>query len=358
MSAAPALVPSANRGLKVLSPSLSQSLEIAHIDFMTFTFNFKMLAGQYGASIESVYNQLFAESESINEEVRERLIRLIFTHFFDETADGIKLELQLGGFRNFYENHIKIITNYGDMCGFIALGGSRQKGSVCIELTGLACTHVTAWGRLRGLVDDVKGKISRVDIAHDDYAGTYNLDDAVRWYERGDFTNGGRPPAIEHRGWNDDSGRTLYIGKNTGNQQLCVYEKGKQSGDPSSKWIRWEGRFGSKYREIPLEILENPAAYLLGHYPALFWIEAKASKMKTSMLKASATITSAMSHLKRQYGALLHLLSSHIQADTHLLQLVFKSIQRDRLPRWALPTPESQQAFLEHIHAISINKHS
>lgn len=357
MNAALGIVPSANRGLKsfkTLVPSLAQALEIAHVDFLTFTFDAGyLIADASTATIEAVRRELLKESARAEEGARARLAWLVFDQLLSDEAPGLSLEEELRGFRNFYDNHRRILSPAGEVCGFVALGGERQKSTICVELTGTGCAHVTAWDTLRAKLAQVQAKLSRVDVAHDDYSGEFGLSDAIRWYNEGLFTSRGRPPALQEMGWNDESGRTVYIGKNVGNQQLCVYEKGKQQGDTESKWIRWEGRFGAKYRVIPLEILTDPASYLVGHFPALAWISAKSSRMDTSKKRAESTLIGSLRHCRRQYGALLNLLKTSSPDQPAFWRLV-EGLVRDRLPSWAFAVPAADEAFQEAISAVLV----
>lgn len=357
MSAAPGLVPSANRGLKsykTMLPSLSQALEVAHIDFLTFTLESQYLVPDAStATIAAVRADLIKDSQSCNESARAQLAWLVFDLLLSEAAPALRLEDELRGFRNFYDHHRRILSPNGEVCGFVALGGERQKATICVELTGTACAHVMAWAQLRAKLEEVYVKITRVDCAHDDYDGVYGIQDALRWYQEGLFTTRGRPPSCQEMGWNDESGRTLYIGKNVGNQQLCIYEKGKQQGDKQSNWVRWEGRFGSKYREIPFEILTDPASYLVGHFPALAWIHAKSSRMATSAKRAEATLMGSFSHCRRQYGGLLNLLKD-TAPDRDAFWTLVDGLVRDRIPAWAHSIPAASKAFQEAIQAVLI----
>lgn len=348
-------VPSANRGLKsfkTLVPSLSQALEVAHVDFLTLTFEAgALLPDAETALVENMRRELLKESQQACEGGRAALAGLIFETLLEDFAPGLHLELELRGFRNFYDHHRRILSSAGEVCGFVALGGARQKATICVELTGVGCAHVTAWASLRKRLAELGAKLTRVDVAHDDYSGQYGISDAIRWYNEGLFTSRGRPPALQEMGWNDESGRTVYIGKNVGNQQLCVYEKGKQQGDKESRWMRWEGRFGSKYREIPLEILTDPAAYLVGHFPALAWIHEKSSRMDTMKARAKTTLAGALAHCRRQYGALLNLLKTS-SPDQEVFWRLVNGLVRDRLPAWALAIPAAEEAFNDAISAV------
>jgi hypothetical protein len=77
-----------------------------------------------------------------------------------------------------------------------------------------------------------------VDIAADDHdAACVDLPGAIQAWRDGLFTLSGRPPKgrlIDD--FEGGSGRTFYVGTREGGKLCRVYEKGKQLGDPQSKW--------------------------------------------------------------------------------------------------------------------------
>jgi len=326
-----AVVPSANRGLKSSEDQFAESLSddvpvVAIIDFLTFSAQLSVLQpGEFGA-------RLRAAAVTGCETSIELLCRYVLHAI--APASGLVVDGQVRGFRNFYDHHMRILTPAGVIVGFVAMGGERQRGTFCVELTGEGCAHVKAWVHTREVLEGWVAKLSRVDCAHDDREGRFTLGDVQGWYDEGKFTTRGRPPAIGYAGYSDGSGQTIYVGKNTGNQQLCVYEKGKQLGDPSSLWVRFEARFGSKYREIPYEILERPWEFIVGHYPALSWISEVSTRMQTSLAKAAACWVSSIRHAKRQYGAVVNAIFKVFPDPSEFGNAVVKILRRDRLPAW------------------------
>ena len=79
-------------------------------------------------------------------------------------------------------------------------------------------------------------KITRLDLAHDDYDGTYlDIDDLNERETNGEFYYFGKPARVTWYGdWKyldrDKLGRTLQIGCRTSDKMLRAYEKGKQLG--------------------------------------------------------------------------------------------------------------------------------
>lgn len=330
-------VPAANRGLK--SPQgPSDASVLAIVDFLTFTAPWTRMVEGFGAASPSFRALAVQGDEIAQRAVAEWLVDEAFPD------SGLRVDPERRGFRNFYDCHFRVYTPEGEQCGFVAMGGERQRGTICLELTGAGCAHVRAWAHVAAFLETMQARITRVDVAHDDFAGTKTLADALAWHAAGMFNSGGRPPAVNTQGWDDGSGKTVYIGKNTGNQQLCVYEKGRQQGardgDPQASWVRWEGRFGSKYRDIPVDVLTEPAAYLVGHFPALRgWLQAAAMRMRTSVERAAANLHSAVRHAKRQTGALLNLVKKHVPEADQFGDWIVQHVVRDRLPAWLAKNP-------------------
>lgn len=268
-------VPSANRGLK---GGLGQA---AVVDYCTFSAPVSSVPAVRGDS----------------------WVECAFGMFFGRTV--LRLDRELRGRRNFYECHWRILTPEDQVCGFIAVGGNE--GTFCVDLTGSGCAYVSDWDSFADRCQAAGATLTRVDCAHDDFGGSHPVREALGLFEGGAFERGGRPPQgqfIDDLG--SGEGCTLYVGRNSGNQTLCVYEKGKQLGDSSSPWVRYEGRFGNKYRDIPFDVLRRPGEFLAGMWPCLSWICAVADRFKTSARKLAASSASLARHVKRQYGRFLN----------------------------------------------------
>jgi len=269
------LVPSANRGLKGVGGGA------ALVDYVTLTAAV--------SAVPALAGQPWALAA--------------FAMFLAGTQ--LRLDGEIRGRRNFYEAHWRIVTPEGVVCGFVAVGGNA--GTWCLDLTGQGCAYVNDWQQFASTAEAAGASLTRVDVAHDDFRGTHPVRDALALFREGAFARGGRPPQgefIDDLGSN--KGSTLYVGRNSGNQTLCVYEKGKQLGDESSPWVRYEGRFGNKYRSIPYDVLTRAGEYLAGMFPCLAWISETADKFATAVKKAKASMASLASHVRRQYGRFLH----------------------------------------------------
>jgi phage replication initiation protein len=111
-------------------------------------------------------------------------------------------------------------------------------------------------------------------------------------------------------------GRTLYVGRFANGKGLCIYEKGKQLGDVSSPWVRWELRLGSKDRLIPLDALTRPAQYFAGGYDCLEEIaSAAAERIRTIKHTAIKSLDRLVTYARQSYGKLVSVLLEHHEGD-------------------------------------------
>lgn len=169
-----------------------------------------------------------------------------------------------------------------------AFGG--QAGTAFFSLPGEACALIPDWEAVVVLVrDELKGRITRWDGAVDDYEGHHTVDHAVAWYKSGGFNAGGNKPSCSQAGnWieEDGKGRTFYVGRRENGKYMRIYEKGKQLGRASSPWVRWELELHNTDRIIPFDVLLEPGKYVAGAYPCVAWVQAVASRIKTTQKTA------------------------------------------------------------------------
>ncbi len=206
------------------------------------------------------------------------------------------------------------LTNGHDVpLGLIASGGERQRGTVHVELNAHACALVPDWQAFVAWGNNLQGKISRTDLAHDDFSGqTFDMQKMADWYQQGEFNCGGRQPSHSLAGdWLVDgspSGRTLYIGKRENGKMLRIYEKGKQLGDTNSPWVRVELEFRGKSRVIPWECLTSPGSYLAGSYKCLNIISEIQDKIRTITKAVTISYTRAVENARLMVGKLANLM--------------------------------------------------
>lgn len=198
-------------------------------------------------------------------------------------------------------------TLYADgvNAGIIAWGGKNL--GCYVSFMGLGCDALDMARLYQEIKNIPEIKITRIDLAHDDYAGTRSINVARKLAKKGGFNSGGRPASymyIESGHLNQkirkdlkkefrfipDKGRSLYVGSRESGKLLRVYEKGIQMGNPKDKWVRWELELHSSQRIIPLDTMIKPSEYLAGAYPALSFLNEEQSVIKTIVKKTKMTV--------------------------------------------------------------------
>src|SRR6185437_3898352 len=210
--------------------------------------------------------------------------------------------------------------------GKVAWGGDSQRGRVYLSLSGSLCARVEDWEPLAIVLSLCSARITRVDLAHDDLAGVRSVDQAARWYDEGRFNAGGRSPTCSFQGdWKQvsGSGRTFYVGRKAHGKLLRVYEKGKQLGDPTSPWVRWEVEFHNRDRWIPYEVLTQPGPFLAGAFPVLSCVSEVQLPMRTVRKAVSASLEHLVRYLSQSYGKTINALRLQgLDAEDILAQVI------------------------------------
>lgn len=178
---------------------------------------------------------------------------------------------------HYYKNGYTVYSPENEILLNIGIGGQNE--TVFLGLTGMGCKLADeGWElRLHHWLDNVAtdGKISRIDLAHDDFKGEYSSFDWANEQESNDMfllpKTRNRPACtiageFKH-GDPQNKGLTLYVGSRKNGKVIRCYEKGKQLGDTSSPWFRSELEIHAKKRLIPFDILLHPTEYFCGAYP-------------------------------------------------------------------------------------------
>lgn len=198
----------------------------------------------------------------------------------------------------------------GKTGGMFAYGG--QRGTAFVSLPGSACALIGDWGAVYHLFHEVlQGRITRWDGAVDMFDGEPSVDDAVDWYRAGLFNAGGNKPTCNQQGnWiePDSSGRTFYVGKRKNGKLLRVYEKGKQLGDISSPWVRWELELHNRDREIPWDVILEPGKYLAASYACMGWVNVVQERIRTTRKTANVSYKHLSHYLSLAYGRMLNVM--------------------------------------------------
>lgn len=224
--------------------------------------------------------------------------------------------VEIGGKRNGFDQTIVL----DGKTGFFAWGGNNKKldaegnliehveERVQLYIDGVGCARVGNWIGFGMRASSLRDRrITRVDVAFDDHDGHKTVNDCRNMYDAGLFTSTGRPPKAKHiDDMGSNEGCTFYVGKRENGKMLRCYEKGKQLGDPTSKWVRWEVEFSAKDRDIPFDVFTDPARFIAGAYPALSFISKVREVIRTCREKLDIQFNRLMKIAKVQYGKLLN----------------------------------------------------
>lgn len=290
------------------STSIDSPASLAHVDWLAFTLSLTVL---------------MPDDES-------QLIRWLIGQLFKVFGlPEVTIQPTNSGW-NGYDYRLNI--GEGTQYGLIAFGGTNQRGTFHVELNATACAHVVDWNTVRQWGESLGAKITRVDLAHDDFEGEIvNIEIAKGWYEEGGFTTSGRPPKprlIDDLGCGD--GKTFYVGNRANGKMLRVYEKGRQLGDPSCPWVRVELELRNKNREIPWSVLTSPATFLAGSYPCLAYLSAEQDKVRTIKKTVEITLESMQRYLHTAGGKSINAL---MQANGEDAVALVGAIRREGIPR-------------------------
>lgn len=302
-----------NDGVKHVEYRMPAENEIAVIDWVNFTIG-----------IETMGDKYWQEDEYI-----------LDTHRYTAAIDSLEADLEhIFGFTtslcrnsglNFYQQSYVL----GEDFGFICIGG--QRNTVLIMINGRGCNFAKSGWELRlynFLVTKAKRpKLTRVDIAHDDFEGKHisvdwgNMQDGL-----GGFQLGNRAPNIEHKGnWRrpNGKGRTLCIGSRDSGKYLRLYEKGRAEGDPNDNWQRAEVEFKSIDRVLPFDMLLAPSEFFIAAYPCFRDLaqHLQPERIETISKTAQINFQTAIENLKHQYGKYINIFKQVFEPE-ELINLI------------------------------------
>lgn len=265
---------------------------------------------------------------------------------FLEEIFGFGVTSDRGRGLNYYDSSFVL----GDSWGFVCTGG--QQGTFLVQLTGQGSMAAKpGWeSRLYEFLKTISSaRITRLDLAHDDYTGeVYNPTKARDDYVAGKFTSRGRRPSCKQDGnwiFPDGSGLTFYVGKRENGKVLRVYEKGKQLGGMASTmfpdWSRVEVELHNEGRVIPLDALINPGPYLAGSYPALAFIADQSCRIATKQKTLMVAFDRSVAMVKNQVGRYINAMVQVLGSAEAVIEKISRSGIPDRLimPEWSESPP-------------------
>lgn len=283
-------------------------------------------------------------------------------HFFGELFKAA--EVRRG---TFYAWRARLENADGDHVGLVEFGGphcTRLDGTVTarVELTGVGCRmyeassgsdHAQRWSLLASLLGLCDARITRIDLAADDFKGTYPVSWAMQQYADGEFDRRGqRPKARFIDDMGNKTGKTFYVGSRQSENQLRVYEKGREQGDPDSEWVRYEGEFhASNRRELPPEMLTDGAPYLVGAYPVLQFVDGIGERLRIAAEEVAANCVRAVMHFRKQYGGMLNAMLHAAGGDEKTLHRLVQGTARVALPKWCAQPADASQLLTAILFA-------
>lgn len=226
----------------------------------------------------------------------------------------------------------------------VAASGAKN-GGCYVSLTGKGCSLIDFEMLHASILDFPNIRITRSDFAFDDYEGRFSVAVARKMYQNRAFSAGGRYPEYGYfeGGCLQDKGKkrkgkmlntlgaTFTVGKRENGKMIRIYEKGKQLGDKSSRWVRWEVELRSANREIPLWVMLRPADYFAAAYPATafiseYQVDVQPTVVKTKKRTLTITYDRSIESLKRVGGALINVMrEARGLTDSEIIEILIGS---------------------------------
>ncbi len=293
------------------------------IDQISFSFHERTFFDKYGTRIGLLADEDFVKAASML--------------MYEIMGFGIYKESKGSGGR-FYER-CWLMGDEDVLYGRVHFGGQNQ--TMLVELTATGCTAAKNGWEFRlyeFLTQAVRPKITRVDIAKDFFNGEYSPNQAREDRNKGLFTCHHVKPKGECIGsdWEEEDeekmtkGKTYGIGSRESSKYVRVYEKGKQLGDKSSVWTRFEIELKSKDIVIPFEVLQNPGLYFGGAYPICEKFANQASRIQAVEKNKVISADRYVEWVKKQFGR-----------AANGLKAIFPDLKKDEL--FELIEPDHQK---------------
>ncbi|MGN5040853.1 replication initiation factor domain-containing protein [Aeromonas sp. 3P] len=258
----------------------------------------------------------------------------------------------------------------GIPAGLVAWGAANH--GCFVSFSGMGCDALD-FGALHRVLARIPGvRITRVDLALDDYHGRFiSYGSAVEAAKAGGFhpQRGMAPkwmkieagefeliPEVvkglaKRFGMIANAGCSLYIGSRINGKCGRMYEKGKQlSSVEFPDWVRAEGELHSKDRVIPLDVLINPDPYFAGLYPQFaVWLQQLSEAAKpvepvrvtTFKNKFALSRDNAIANMARLAGRVVNYMSTveGLKPESIIKQLTSHLSPDDVPSRLLMPLP-------------------
>ncbi|MDC5636987.1 replication initiation factor domain-containing protein [Acinetobacter baumannii] len=315
------------KGILPVAVAVPTKNEAVGVDWVTFSFAPTSLSSK----VKSIIVEPAFEEDYYDDLIKFYLEPMLYEIF----------GFGLGEKRKSGMHHCKYSWNLADDMGLVLYGHNSSK--IFIQLNGTGCS-LSRKGWQQRLFDFLTiahdSKLSRVDLAFDDFEGQYlDLDIANKWDSEGLFCTNGRTPDSFHLGcWKrpNGKGRTLNIGDRNSSKSMRFYERGKKFGDKTSPWVRAEVEMKADDRYLPFDMLISPTKYFIGAYPALRLLIENlgefAQPEKIEIIKKQSVIEwdKAVDVVKNQFGKYIKQFRK-VYDDSVLLDMI--SSEKDDVPK-------------------------
>ncbi|WP_338116256.1 replication initiation factor domain-containing protein [Vibrio brasiliensis] len=271
--------------------------------------------------------------------------------FLEVLADEISYEQnewtleRRGGFSG-YKYSAKLLCN-GTQAGLVAWGAANF--GYYVSFSGKGCEAINMEALHKALTQMVGAKLTRVDIALDDFQGNVSINDIKDKYIDGQFITRGTPPKagefIGYKGMSPadrkkcgmvpDAGHTFYVGARENGKVFRAYDKAAQTKcEEYPNWNRFEVQIGNRFRVIPLDVLVNSDCYFAGAYPALASLidDVQPIPISTTRVLFNTTLENAVKHARVQYGKLINLMRQVYDKDAKILDVLTKELDVMDIP--------------------------
>lgn len=299
------------KGRMIEVPQRRGAIDGVFCDWLTITFHEDTLVKLVGHPLVSDTEYMWVLSEKLQEML----------------GFGITRKAKSKG-NKFYES-MYLLGSESAEYGAVHYGGQRD--TVLIELKGLGCNLAAEGWENRMyefLKNAIRARITRCDLALDFFNGEYTPEQALLDHDNGHFNNHNMQPKRECRGtsWQkeDQTGKTLYIGRVKNARYVRIYEKGRQLGDKDSPWVRFEIQFNHGDIEIPFEILQDSGGYFAGAFPICqtFKNMPEAKRIAVREKTLNLTFEHKVRHGKNAVGALVRFMRDVGLDDGQIVEML------------------------------------
>lgn len=250
-----------------------------------------------------------------------------------------------GGFSG-YRYSAKLLCN-GTQAGLVAWGA--ENFGYYVSFSGKGCEAINMEALHHALKQMVGAKLTRVDIALDDFEGNVTINDIKDKYIDGQFITRGTPPKagefIGYKGMSPadrkkcgmvpDAGHTFYVGARENGKIFRAYDKAAQTKcEQYPNWNRFEVQIGNRFRVIPLDVLIHSDQYFAGAYPALASLieDVQPIAISTTRVLFNTTLDNAVKHARVQYGKLINLMRQLYDKDAQILDVLTQELDVTDIP--------------------------